>query len=280
MTLANRPAGKVVCNPVGPVETVGGNVIERLQPLLTYLHSRALVQNPGLPPINAESVAALAAGDNFRLAAYITEPKSFLSLIEDVLAGWYGWVVCNRAGEYLFGRVGEPSQTPVLTLSDKNIKGEVSVTTDLAKGLSLRIAGRRNHSPHGDSDLVSSVTEALRSTLKAEFGCVRTGSPAPTAVPVSLAYVQAIAAPAKATMLQDDGDIQTCANRGASYWRQTRKFYELSALLTASAADALEPGQTVRLVWPRYGLSAGRNMLVMGVRSRFFSRLVDIKLLA
>lgn len=279
LTLANRPAGKVVCNPVGPRTTFGSVVVERLSALLTYLRARAVAQNANIPAINAASVAALVATGDYRLAAYITQPTTFLSLIEEALAGWYGWISCNRAGEYVVGQIAEPSGTPVLTLNKKNIAGEVSVVTDLAKGLSVRIAGRRNNSPHSDTDIVSSASEALRDELKAEFGCIRTGAPLLSGLPVSAAYVQAVAAPAKATMLQDDADIQICANRGATYWRQTRRIYELTAVLTASAADALELGQTVRLVWGRYGLSAGANFLVIGVRSRFFSRRVDLKLL-
>lgn len=166
----------------------------------------------------------------------------------------------------------------MLVLSKHNVVGGVSISDDLAKGLSLRIAGRRNHSVHSDSDLVSVISPALRAELTTEMTCVRTGAPAISAAPVSAAYAQAVGAPAKATLLQDAADIQAEANRVATLWRVKRQFYTLTALLTADRADQLEPGNVVRLVWPRYGLQSGKNLLVVGVRTRFFSRRVDLKL--
>jgi hypothetical protein len=137
---------------------------------------------------------------------------------------------------------------------------------------------RRNHSPHSDGDILASVSDDLRTELKSELTITRTGAPALSTGIVSAAYAQAIAAPVKATLIQDAESIQTESSRVATLWRPNRFFYQVTALLTAAAADALEPGMSVLLVWPHYGLAAGKNLLVVGVRSRFFSRRVDLKL--
>lgn len=275
-TLANTPAGKIAMNPVGPRRVFGSIVVEHLGTALAYLIARAKLQNAAIA--NAPSATALTNGADYRVATYLAAPKTYLALIRELLNGWCGWLTVTRAGAFAVGQVAEPSQSAVLTLDDLNIVGEIETTPDLAKGLSLRVAGARNHSPHTDSDIAEAVDPVLRDALKAEFTVVRTGAPTLTVGAVSPAYTQALDAAATPTLLQDAADIQAAANKRATLWRPARRFYAVSALLTAAAADALEPGQTVRLVWPKFGLSAGKNLLVVGVRSRFFSRRVDLKL--
>ncbi|MEO5626920.1 MAG: hypothetical protein ABIQ70_13005 [Dokdonella sp.] len=276
--LANTPAGKVVCNPVGQKDS--GVVIETLQPFVNYI----LARSAGIPAANygattQSSLATLMAAANYRVATYINGPKTSLALLRDLLDGWCGWLIPNRSGSLVVGRVVEPSSASTLTLDSTNITGEVVRSIDLAKGLSIRLGGRRNHSPHVDADIVSSATPALKAELKTELTCVRAGAPlAISGTVLSDAYLHAIAAPVKATLLQDAADIQAEASRVTTLWRKTRWFYQVTVILDAAAADLLEPGQTVRLVWSRYGLSGGKNLLVVGVRSRFFSKRVDLKL--
>jgi hypothetical protein len=276
--LTNLPAGKVVCNPV--LRRISGNVVvEKLDTVLAWLDARATAQLGYSSAFNAGDIAALRAVGDYTVASYISQPRTFVSFLRELLDGWCGWAVAKRDGTIGFGRVAEPSQTAALTLDETNIVGRVVPTMDEAKGLTVRVGGRRNHAPHNpDSDFATSVPQSLREELVAEFTVIRRGSPSNSASPVSSAYRHALAADPVATMLQDANEIQTAANRLATLWRQERSFYKVSANLGAVAADALEPGQTVRLVWPRYGLQDGKNLLVVGVRSRFFSRRVDLKL--
>jgi hypothetical protein len=185
--------------------------------------------------------------------------------------------VSNRLGIIDFKKVTEPSNTPVLTFDASNILGEVIVNTDRAKQLTIRLAGAKNHTLHSDTDIATGVPDELAAALQSEWGITVEGAPESSG-PVSSAYAAAIAGKVKGTAIRLLADLQAAANRVATLWRPTRNFYQLTAILEAAAADGLEPGDTVRLVWPRWGLDAGKNLLVVGVRSRFFSRRVELKL--
>mgnify|MGYP000311774915 CR=1 FL=1 len=130
---------------------------------------------------------------------------------------------------------------------------------------------------HTDGEIVSGVPEDLATALQTEWGITVEGASS-ASEPVSSAYAAAISAPAKGLPIRLREHLQALANRIATLWRPTRNFYQLTAILDATDADALEPGDTVQLVWPRWGLDAGKNLLVVGVRSRFFSRRVELKL--
>lgn len=278
--LANKAAGKVVANPIGP--GTGGVPYERLVNVVNYVLARGWLSAgaAGFVPTVSGFTEGTRTTADYRIATYERRAKTALALLRDIMDSWCGWIVPRRDGSLAVGRVLAPARqsVPWLTLNTNNVSSGVVVSDDVAKGLTVRIAGRRCHAVHGDGDLVSTISAALRAELTTEMTIVRTGSPAISAAPVSSAYAMAVGAPAKATLLQDAADIQAEANRVATLWRQPRQFFQLSAVLDASQADALEPGQTVQLVWPRYGLENGRNLLVVGVRSRFFSRRVDLKL--
>lgn len=270
--LASQPAGKVVCNPVGPSNI--GVPIEFLPGVTSYLGVRAWSSPGNYEQPAISGAAAIDVDAHYRLAAYITEPATILETARSMMDSFCGWVVPDRPGVIQLGRVTEPANAPVLTLDPSNVMGEIQVEDDLAKGLTLRLAGRRNNSPHADSDVLRSVPPALRAELMTEWTCVRTAS-------IALApnaYAHAVSAPAQASWLMEPADIQAEINRVATLWRKRRRFFTVTALLGASAADALEPGQTVRVVWPRYGLAAGVNLLVVGVVTRFFDRRVQLKL--
>jgi hypothetical protein len=289
--LENAAAGKIVANPVGP--KLGSTVIEYLPEVLPYVFARSWDAYGGDAPawdIDGDAIAALDAKAHYRVATYITQSTSGATLLRDIMDSWCGWALPKRDGSITVGRIEEPSDSPVLELDLTNVTGEVLFSLDEAKGLTRRLAGRRNHSPYSRDDLAKSVGDptspsydpALVAELTSEYGCIRQGAallvPGDNA-PVSASYAHALNAPAQSTLLQEPDDIQAEINRVDTMWRTQRCFYELTALLTATQADALEPGQTVRLTWPRIrGLEGGINLLVKRVRSRFFSRRVDLKL--
>lgn len=279
-TLANAPYGRVVCNPIGP--TQDGAVMEAARQILAHLGVRAwhAAGRPGLPPY-ASGIGETLLG---RLAYFTAAPVSVLEVMRQVMDSHLGWIWARRDGTYDSAVVLDPeSSAPVLVLDARNV-ARVAVRDDEAKGLTLRIAGRRNNTPHSDSEIAGSVPLDprsvpldLRAELRSGMTITRTANTLAGSAVTSF-YAHAAAAPPQETLLQDASDIQAMANRVATLWRRPRQFYEVDALLGSSAADALEPGQVVRLTWSRHGLSVDRNLLVVSVTSRFFSRRVPLLL--
>lgn len=230
--------------------------------------------DPGLP--NANDVIP------GRVAHFVRTQDTYLRILRAFCDSYLGWCVPNRLGQLSFGAMREPSWTPVLELDKTNLVGPPTRDPDLAPGLTTRLSGARNYSPFSaDSDIATSVPAALRAELMAEY--IHTRSAAPELLsagqtPISQVLSQAVNAKPQETLLQDPAFLQAMVNRLATLWRPQRFLYRVTALLTATDADALEPGQTIRLTHKRYGMAGGKNLLVLGVRSRFFSRRVDLKL--
>lgn len=267
-TLADPPHGLIVCNPVGPKES--GTVVEDAARMVMWTANRAGVSHPNV-------VTSLTPPQ--RMAYFADEPISALRVARQIMDSVCGWIWAKRNGVIDNAQVIDPTgRTPDIVL-DETVVRSVSLSMDEAKGLTLRIAGKRNHAPHTAGDLVNSVEAdlALKTELTSSMIITRTADTTGLD-PISSAYAFAEAAPAQETLLQEAADIQAEANRVASLWRKTRWIVTVEAILGASVADELEPGQIARLVWPRYGFDAGKNFLVIGVKSRFFSRRVTLTL--
>lgn len=280
-TLVNAPDGRIVCNPIGP--KIAGVVVEDAAQMLAYVATRAWMAagRSGSPPWGGSIGTALTAA---RMAYFASGSESALAVLRQIMDSLLGWVWAKRDGTYAAATMTDPAAAaPDIVLDTRNVV-RVARRDDEAKGLTLRIGGRRNHSVHSDSDIAGSVPVDpvavpfdLRQELKSALTIVRTADTL-AAAPMTPVYGHATAAPAQPTLLQDAADIQLMANRVASLWRQPRQFFEVEALLGPSDADALEPGQIARLTWDRRGLSVDRNLLVIGVTSRFFSRRVPLLL--
>lgn len=274
-TLANSPYGKIVANPEGTLsglEEYIEDIAARVQlPDIT-------IDGVTLPGWDLASALSMQEPDAaYALDAYIDKPTTGLALLRWFMDAWCGCPVSNRLGIVAFRKITEPSATAQLVLDQTNVMGEIVVTSDRAKDLTLRLAGAKNNTVHTDGEIVSGVPEDLATALQTEWGITVEGASS-ASEPVSSAYAAAISAPAKGLPIRLREHLQALANRIATLWRPTRNFYQLTAILDATDADELEPGDTVQLVWPRWGLDAGKNLLVVGVRSRFFSRRVELKL--
>lgn len=281
-------AGNDGTNVLGAIDVVIDNFKVRSATLIDHLGewTKALSETMGGVTVDSASAAALEGKADYRLAHYSNEDETILSILRKTLDGWCGWLVPKLDGTIAVGRVDLPAETASLNLSDLQVQS-VSVSLDVAKGLTTRIAGRRNHRVHSDSDIATSVAGDLRADLKTEYTYrsaqptvlqigLSSGSGSPPTV--SADVKQADGAPARPTLLQEPDDLQAEISRVATLWREQRRFYSVACLLDAVAGDAIEPGQTVNLVWPRYGLDSGRNLLVIGVTTRFWSRVVNLTL--
>jgi len=284
LTLANQPAGKVTCHPIGPMRTTDSQVIERAFAMLEYLRHRAQT-NRGIS-FDWDTVASPSALQDTApaaLATYLTTPTTYAALLRQITDSLLAGIWTTRTGTVAVRRWSEPNPSDIaLVLDDRNIASDVLVSLDQAPNLRRRVAGRRNHAVHADSDIAGSVTPELRAELTSEWGYTASGATSADPLidsPISAAYQAANERDPLETLLQEPSDIDALANALCTLWRPTRYFYDLSVVLDADAADALEPGQTVQLVWPRIaGLAAGLPLRIVRVRTRFWSRRVDLRL--
>lgn len=279
-------AGNDGTNALGAIDVVfitmrarGARVIEHLTDWVQYLAG-----DLGGAAVDTAGTDALEAVADYRLAHYAKTDETLLSILRRTMDGWCGWLVPKLDGELTVGRLELPAETASLTLTDVEIIS-VTRTLDTAKGLTTRLAGRRNHRVHSDNDIASSVSAALKAELMAEY-TIRSAQPSVGRIgfsasalrddTVSQAVLQADGAPAQITFLQEDEDLQSEIGRVGTLERDQHWFYAVECVLSAVIGESIEPGQTIEIVWPRYGLDAGRNLFCIGVVSAFWSRRVTL----
>lgn len=274
------PKGKVTCS-------VSGNGSTTVLTIVQQAAARLPAHRSYSPSITQQ--AGGVSGIGSWACIYIKQAKTILAVIREAMDSVCGWACPTRAGNELrLSRVRDPAGlTPVLELNRSNVEDGISVELDTANRLTTRLSGRRNWSPHAFNEIAASISDPasgsynpnLTENLQAEYMVTRDGTPVVVnGSQVSAAYEQARSAPAKATLLQESAHIKAEANRVCTLWYPTRHFVHLTAILTAVDAAALEPGDPVRLTWPRYGLDNGRTFIVASVTTRFWSRKVKLVL--
>lgn len=276
-------------NALGAIDVTITNLRARPLTLIEQLGdwTSHLCATLGGMAVDTAAVAALQTLAPYRLGHFADDDETLLSVMRRTMDGWCGWLVPKLDGTLTVGRVQEPAATASLELAEDRIRS-VTVAMDVARGLSTRLAGKRNHRPHADSDIASSVTGAAREEARSEWLAVRVAQPSASLVgfaagagrgrTVGPDVSHADGAPPQPTLLQDGDDVQAEINRVCTLWRPSRRIYRVEAVLEAQDGDTLEPGQTVRVTWPRYGLDTGKNLLVTGVTTRFWSRTVTLTL--
>lgn len=253
-------------------------LIERLPAWLTELCVTQTSDFTAAELDTAGTIADLDTASPYTLALYTADSAMTVrEALTATLTGFGGGYYFDRAGVLKVGQLIDPAGgTSVLTLDDTNIQGRVDVALDAAPGLSDTWAGQKNYAPHGTADIAGSIINtALGAQLQQEFLAVRK-----TASAFANAYRHARGAEQTETLLSNATHVQTEANRFGALYSVVRYFYTFNAFLEDVAAYTLEPFQVITLQVNRYGLTngfgVGTKLLVVSVRSRFLSNLVQI----
>ena len=223
--------------------------------------------------VDTAAITALDTAAPYTLGCYLDSPISALSLLQQALNGWCGWIGSNRDGSLTVGRLrARGSDTGAVRLTTANIV-RLTRHDDTAAGLTLRLAGQRNYTVHSDSDIAAAVTGDARAELQTEHAIKVANVDLPSA------YAHAAAAEAQPTFLQSATDLQTEIDRVGALFDQQMTWYEIDAALGGEIAEALEIGDWVHVTHDSYGLDSGKWLLLMGSTIRFRSRAVALTLL-
>lgn len=279
--------GKVVCSGVtlSGVTCVLATKIERLPAWLSYL----CVTRGGLSAGDIDSAGTIAALDTlapYKMNFYCQDQTRYPDLIKDTMDTFCGWIWESRLGVLSVGRLALPAATSVLTLTDQEIVGDIIYTTDTATGLSPACAGTENYSVHGESDIAASLfvpgtgDPTTAAQLQQAYLSIKKGNG--TLSP--LYSTQANNAP-MATLLTDPLQVAIEANRRAGMFTAQRAFYSFSAFVDDTTSYTLNPGDTITVqtgtqvnTHQRYDLTPtpGKNLVLVGLKSRFLSNKIDL----
>lgn len=153
-----------------------------------------------------------------------------------------------------------PGGTPVLSITDADITGEVVAEDDTSPGLSRALAHGRNYAPHDQGEIAGAVQNtATAGELMAEWMTQR------NATLIHAAYKHADNAEPMETCLNTD--TTNAANelaRRLGLRRTLRKRFTIPCALSDAQAALVVGGSRIRITSAQAGLSAGRDLVVFG----------------
>lgn len=164
------------------------------------------------------------------------------------------------------------------TIYETDVDGVVSYEPDLAPGLTTRYLWGKNYNVHSIDDVAglpatTAGNPALREALQREHKTVTAGE-----APIAL-YSEAADREPLATLHTDESEAQNYANYLFSeLFYEAKGFYSLRARVSTIEPYTIEPGNLVKLYNWRYGLSAGKVLVVVYAKSSFHDNYIDLVL--
>lgn len=195
------------------------------------------------------------------VGVYLAGGETVAQALDVALASYTACKWADAAGVLRFTRLVAPegAGAPVGTIDINAMSGDLLPTMDTAPGLTTQMGVRRNWAALSDGDLVSASTNfplAVRQSMLRQYQEVVS-----TAQPLSGAYRHALYAPPAASCFDQAADGQAEIDRIGEIYRVPRWFYAVAVEL--EALPGLDLGQAWTLVYPKYGLAAGKPVMVI-----------------
>lgn len=213
------------------------------------------------------------------LATGPDDQRTVVGVLDELMTSVGGAWWFTPHGNLCIGALQDPETlSPVLHLDDTVIIGDVSVQLDMAPGLTTRVAGDPTWAIHAQADIADSLRatpagRTLADSLASDYSEIRSG-----AHPVAHAYAFAHDADPLRTLLASGAGAQALADTLTGLYSKARRTYVVTAALYDVMGDPfipeLAPGDCVSL--DHAGTT--RNLLVISVRGRFASDLVELTL--
>lgn len=262
-------------------------VTERLPDVIALLLGRSVISNLlgyGNTPVTPDevdpySIDALDSDAPYKLNWWGRDATTIASVLTQALDSFTGWWYFDRLGLLRVGRLFAPedmSESAVLELTDINVSDGPLPRLDTAPGLSDSVGCQRNWAPYPAGSVAGVVTveEPARAARIMGPQQVRRGVNT-----LHATYADAVGRDPLKTLLSDPDDAQAEADRITALYSVERYFYDnVQVNLEGSAAFELEPGDVVLLTSERFGLTGGKPLLVVAVRTSLMSSLVTLTL--
>lgn len=253
--------------PLGPltadVSTIGADRPATLQQALSDVFGR-------IGKAAWQSADALAidqatgyAGVGYFADGNSTPREALATILGSYCADWWQ----DGDGVLRLARLIDPE-----SVADANLAFELDlvelaaplvVLPDLAPGLTRRMGYRPNAAILADGDMATGLDQVPPSVRK-ELSASHRGQVYATG-DLPACYQHAEAAPAVESCFDSRADAQAEIDRVVKLYAVPRNFY--AGRMTARPDLQLRPGQVGRIRYPRFGLAAGRKVIVTAVTS-------------
>lgn len=258
---------KLESPPIGPmtadlssIGTSGGNPI----PATLAQALREVFRRAGVTAWSLADAQAIDAATGYAGIGYYAANKTTVRQALQAILGSYGaWYYQDSTGTLRFARIVDPETAGAadFELDGGDLSEDLTFVNDTAPALTTRMAYRPNARIMSQSDFVTDLVDvppALRAMLSSEYAGIVTASGS-----LSTEYRSALDAPPFISLFWNQADAQTEVNRRAALYTSQKRTY--MAKVKGDVGFAPRPGQRVLMTYPRYGLQAGRKLLVRRV---------------
>jgi hypothetical protein len=222
----------------------------------------------------AGDVTALDAAAAGQVGIYADQDTTVLATLDAIANSVGAWCGFDRLGQFRMRRLEVPAGSPVATFRILGRSAVADATTgdiialerlptdDDGRGVpAYRVTMRygRNWTPLDGSQVAGAVTQARRAYLAEEWR-----SAIATDATVQTKHLRARELSFD-SLLVAESDAQAEATRRQALYGVRRDRLRLRTLLTPALASLVDLGAIVRVEVPRYGYTAGRLMVVLGI---------------
>ena len=253
--LGSTPAGQITADV-----TQGANAAARTVAQIL----KQLALDAGLPSgeITAADATALDAAAAQVVGIYLSDELNFMQAMDQIAASVGAWYGFDALGNLRMGQITTPSGPAVVTLYDYDILEGFERRPPKDNGLPVWrvVLGHTKIWTTQPSDLAGAVTIPTRAYLAEEY---RKSATEDAAIKTQWLLAGTVE---EETLLTIAADAATEAARRLTLYKTRRDIFDVSVSLDLLTTNSLKLGDVVALQIARFGLDAGKNFRIIGIR--------------
>lgn len=226
--------------------------------------------------ISSSDIAALDAAVNYEVGVYagVDEDYTPLQLLDELCSSIGAWFGTDINGVFRIGLIALPVGASLGTLTTLEIiKIERIASRDAGVGIpawKVKLGWQKVYTVQTD---LNTTVAAGRKALVAEK--YRRAEASDDAVRTANLLSPELEFD---TVLADKANVSAEATRRLSIYKQRRDIYQVQVRVDAQLAPILDLGNIITLQINRFGMSAGKKFLIIGVKSNMRGYLFDLTL--
>ncbi|MEN9885485.1 MAG: hypothetical protein RL758_63 [Pseudomonadota bacterium] len=260
-----------------PTGTVTADVTQGATRTVGQLFN-AILLKAGVPSTNISSadVTALDAAVNYQVGVYAgyNQDRSAIDMLDELCASVGAWYGADASGMFRIGRIVLPTGTEAGTITKTDIiKIERIASRDPGVGVPawrVKVAYEKIHTVQ--VDLGSTVPAGRKQFTASEYRRAQASD-----VNVKTANLLSPELEFK-TVLVNKSNAGSEAERLLDIYKQRRDVYQVTIRVDANLASVLDLGKIVKLEINRFGMSAGKKFLIIGITTNMRGYLYELTL--
>lgn len=234
--------------------------------------AEALIERLGELPASSwvrADAQAIQVARNWRVGYFTRQPAVVGDVLREVLDTYLAGLTTDREGRIRMVMMRDPALADdaevVFEIDRNNLARAPVASIDNAPGLTTQVGVRRNWARFTESDFVTDYAEvpaALRRQFMGVSQLIRTG-----ALSLPETYRHARVAEPFHSLLDDPAHGDALLALALSLYAGGPRIF-VTAQVLADGDTEINPGDIVRLTYPRYGCDAGRKFLVADINEQ------------